>query len=69
MYSPPRGTTGIMADGSLNTAEAIGRGHLSFVLHGRKLRGGFPLTRMRRRARPPWLLVKKADEPVGGTWC
>ena len=34
-------------------------GHLSFVLYGEKLRGGFALTRWKPRH---WLLVKKADE-------
>lgn len=34
-------------------------GHLSFVLHGEKLLGGFALTRWKPRH---WLLVKKADE-------
>ena len=34
-------------------------GHLSFVLHGRKLAGRFGLTRTGERS---WLLVKAADE-------
>lgn len=50
----------------LSVAEAIGRGHVSIVLHGKKLRGGYSLTRMRRRGRQAWLLVKKADEYAGG---
>ena len=43
---------------------AIERGHVSFDLHGTKLRGGYSLTRIpgRRDERGPvWLLVKKAD--------
>lgn len=32
----------------LSVAEAIGRGHVSMVLRGKKLRGGYSLTRMRR---------------------
>jgi hypothetical protein len=47
-------------------AEAIDHGHVSVVLHGKKLRGGYSLTRMRRGGRPAWLLVKKADEFAGG---
>ena len=46
-------------------ADAIGRGHVSFDLHGTKLRGGYSLTRIpgRRDERGPvWLLVKKADK-------
>lgn len=50
----------------LSVADAIGRGHVSFVLHGKKLRGGYSLTRMRGRGRQAWLLVKKADEFAGG---
>jgi DNA ligase D-like protein (predicted 3'-phosphoesterase) len=49
--------------------EAIDRGHVSVLLHGRKLRGGYSLTRMRRgsrgTSRESWLLVKKADEFAG----
>jgi DNA ligase D-like protein (predicted 3'-phosphoesterase) len=50
----------------LSVAEAIGHGHVSFVLHGKKLRGGYSLTKMRRGGREAWLLVKKADEFAGG---
>jgi acylphosphatase len=39
--------------------EAIERGHAVFVLHGRRLRGGFALQRTRGDA---WLLVKRRDE-------
>jgi DNA ligase D-like protein (predicted 3'-phosphoesterase) len=46
--------------------EAIGRGHVSVFLHGKKLRGGYALTRLRRRGREDWLLVKKSDEFAGG---
>jgi DNA ligase D-like protein (predicted 3'-phosphoesterase) len=45
-------------------AEAIEQGHVTFDLHGTKLRGGYSLTRIaaRRDERGPvWLLVKKAD--------
>jgi bifunctional non-homologous end joining protein LigD len=47
-------------------AEAISRGHVSVVLHGKKLRGGYSLTRMGRRGGQAWLLVKKADKFAGG---
>jgi DNA ligase D-like protein (predicted 3'-phosphoesterase) len=52
----------------LSVAEAISRGHVSVVLHGKKLRGGYSLTKMRRRGggSQAWLLVKKADEFAGG---
>jgi DNA ligase D-like protein (predicted 3'-phosphoesterase) len=42
--------------------QAIERGHVTFDLHGRKLRGRFSLTRMRRRGKDQWLLVKSDDE-------
>jgi DNA ligase D-like protein (predicted 3'-phosphoesterase) len=48
--------------------KAFADGHLSIVLAGQKLRGGFALTRFRsgggRRGKdgPSWLLVKKDDE-------
>jgi DNA ligase D-like protein (predicted 3'-phosphoesterase) len=50
----------------ISVGEAIGRGHLSFDLHGEKLRGGYSLTRMRRGHKPAWLLVKRSDEFAGG---
>jgi DNA ligase D-like protein (predicted 3'-phosphoesterase) len=43
--------------------DAIARGHITFWLEGRKLRGGFALTRTgSKRGREKWLLVKMADE-------
>ncbi|MFI8521109.1 DNA polymerase ligase N-terminal domain-containing protein [Streptomyces sp. NPDC085481] len=51
-------------------AEALERGHASFRLDGRKLHGGYALTRIRRaedEGREAWLLVKEADERAAGT--
>jgi DNA ligase D-like protein (predicted 3'-phosphoesterase) len=42
--------------------EAIERGHAVFVLHGKKLSGGFALQRTRGGAKPQWLLVKRRDD-------
>jgi bifunctional non-homologous end joining protein LigD len=42
--------------------EALERGHAVFVLHGKKLRGGFALQRTRGGEKPQWLLVKRRDE-------
>jgi DNA ligase D-like protein (predicted 3'-phosphoesterase) len=44
-------------------ADGIGRGHVVVWLEGEKLRGGYALTRMRRRGGTEgWLLVKMRDE-------
>ena len=40
---------------------ALERGHAVFVLHGRKLRGGFVLQRTRPGPKPQWLLLKRYD--------
>jgi DNA ligase D-like protein (predicted 3'-phosphoesterase) len=40
-------------------------GHLSFALHGEKLRGGWALRGVDRGDRERWLLVKKRDEHAG----
>jgi DNA ligase D-like protein (predicted 3'-phosphoesterase) len=45
--------------------EAIRRGHVAVRLEGKKLRGDYALTRMRRRGSPGWLLVKMRDEGAG----
>ncbi len=42
--------------------EGLERGHLSFYLHGEKLRGGYALTRIRGGKDETWLLVKRKDE-------
>jgi bifunctional non-homologous end joining protein LigD len=42
--------------------EALERGHGVFVLHGKKLRGGFALQRTRPEPKPQWLLIKRRDE-------
>jgi DNA ligase D-like protein (predicted 3'-phosphoesterase) len=42
--------------------EALERGHAVFVLHGKKLHGGFALQRTRKGEKPQWLLIKRRDE-------
>jgi DNA ligase D-like protein (predicted 3'-phosphoesterase) len=42
--------------------EGLEHGHLSFRLHGEKLRGGYALTRIRQGKDETWLLVKRKDE-------
>ncbi len=56
-------------DGKKQTMDAaIRRGHCTFTLHGKKLRGGFALTRMNRGRKPMWLLVKMRDEYADARW-
>jgi DNA ligase D-like protein (predicted 3'-phosphoesterase) len=43
-------------------AEGLERGHISFHLHGEKLRGGWTLQRTGGGPKPRWLLVKRRDE-------
>jgi DNA ligase D-like protein (predicted 3'-phosphoesterase) len=42
--------------------EALDRGHAVFVLHGKKLSGGFALQRTGRGDPPQWLLIKRRDD-------
>ena len=42
--------------------EALDRGHAVFVLHGRKLEGGFALQRTRPAPKAQWLLIKRSDD-------
>ena len=44
--------------------EGIEKGHLEFVLHGKRLKGRFALIRMggRQRGKENWLLIKMKDE-------
>lgn len=42
--------------------EALERGHAVFVLHGKKLKGGFALQRTRGSKKPQWLLIKRKDK-------
>ncbi|MFH9613551.1 DNA polymerase ligase N-terminal domain-containing protein [Streptomyces pratensis] len=57
----------VWAEGTYTTeepsmADALARGHASFHLRGRKLRGAYALTRTRRGAdREAWLLVRKRE--------
>ena len=46
--------------------EALAAGHASVWLEGKKVRGGYSLTRVGRDKRERWLLVKKRDEAADG---
>ncbi len=62
-----RNLTTDRAGNEIPMADAIERGHASFWLEGRKLHGGYSLTRMRPddRGRADWLLVKRSDGFAG----
>jgi DNA ligase D-like protein (predicted 3'-phosphoesterase) len=49
-------------DQPVTAAEAIERGHMTFDLHGKKLRGEYSLTRVSRWGPGQWLLVKSDDK-------
>ena len=54
---------------SEDVAEALGKGDLKFVLHGRKLRGSWVLVRTRGfggKADTSWLLIKHRDRFASG---
>lgn len=46
-------------------SECLKCGHVSFRLHGEKLRGGYALTRIRAGECETWLLMKRKDTPAG----
>jgi bifunctional non-homologous end joining protein LigD len=49
---------------SSDPEEALSKGNLKFVLHGRRLRGSWDLVRMKPRPKersPQWLLIKRRD--------
>ncbi len=46
----------------IEPGEAVRRGHISFCLNGKKLRGGFALRRFKTGDDEAWLLIKMADE-------
>lgn len=49
-------------ENSKSLRDCLQDGHLTVRLHGEKIRGGYALTRMKRRGRKNWLLVKMDDE-------
>ncbi len=54
------GTYANRTDHDMSTC--LGRGHLSFRLHGEKLCGGYGLTRIREGEDETWLLIKRSDD-------
>jgi bifunctional non-homologous end joining protein LigD len=50
------------ADSEKTMLKELKKGHLTFVLHGQKLKGEFALIKMHTNDEDAWLLVKKDDE-------
>lgn len=48
-------------------SEQLAQGRLNFVLHGKKLRGGFSLLKMKDR-KGQWLVIKSRDEYADSNW-
>ena len=48
-------------------AEAVAHGHVKVWLEGRKLKGGYALTRFKTGKDEAWLLVKADDEEANAT--
>ncbi|HEX6446969.1 MAG TPA: DNA polymerase ligase N-terminal domain-containing protein [Streptosporangiales bacterium] len=46
----------------MSMADGLERGHVTFVLHGEKLGGGYSLNRFRKGEDESWLLVKAEDD-------
>jgi DNA ligase D-like protein (predicted 3'-phosphoesterase) len=46
----------------------LARGTLAFRLAGRKLRGGWVLTRLARGSGKDWLLIKRTDAAADASW-
>jgi bifunctional non-homologous end joining protein LigD len=47
----------------LTGKSSIAKGHLSFILHGKKLRGEFSLVKLKNAKQNSWLLIKKKVMP------
>ena len=45
--------------------DGLGKGHITFILNGNKLKGEFALIRLKKSDLKNWLLVKKRDEFAG----
>jgi bifunctional non-homologous end joining protein LigD len=48
-------------EGVASLRRGYDEGELRFVMHGKRLKGGFVLARLRRPGRPQWLLIKRRD--------
>lgn len=57
-YEPRQGSS----DPEKTLRQELKKGHLTFILHGKKLHGEFALIRMHNMEPNAWLFVKKGDE-------
>src|SRR5438067_4121037 len=55
-------TTNDRKEGEKILLEGLKKGHITFILHGKKLKGEFALVQMKGRGENTWLLLKKNDE-------
>src|SRR5438477_6232519 len=56
-------------EGNASAEEQLRRGELKFVLHGKKINGGFVLVKLRNTAKNnEWLLIKHRDDAVRTDW-
>ena len=53
------------SEGERVLREGLRKGHITFILEGRKLRGEFALVKLKRGEDNSWLLLKKSDEFAG----
>lgn len=42
--------------------EDLDKGHITFILHGKKLKGEFAMIRLKKAKENDWLIIKKSDE-------
>lgn len=47
--------------------EGLQKGHLSFILNGKKLKGEFALVKLKIKQKDAWLLIKKNDKYASDT--
>lgn len=52
---------------SLILKDGLEKGHMTFILSGKKLKGEFALVRLKKASPKDWLLIKKNDEFAGKT--
>jgi len=49
-------------DGEKKLRAGLLKGHISFILHGEKLKGDFSLVKLKGKQENAWLLIKKNDK-------